>query len=59
MNFATSNGLSKTKQRERSMGCIVYSPHWLWTNVINGKPQTPTVIPARTISTNWGNWTLK
>lgn len=27
--------------------------------VINGKPQTPTVIPARTISTNWGNWTLK
>ena len=24
-------GLSKTKQRERLMGCIVYSPHWLQT----------------------------
>ena len=23
--------LSKTKQRERLMGCIVYSSHWLWT----------------------------
>ena len=28
-NFATSNWLSKTKQRERLMRCIVYSPHWL------------------------------
>ena len=27
--------------------------------VINGKPQTPTVIPAKSISTNWINWTLK
>lgn len=27
--------------------------------VINGKPQTPTVIPAKSISTNWVNWTLK
>lgn len=24
-------GLSKTKQRERLMGCIVYSPHWFRT----------------------------
>ena len=23
--------LSRTKQRERLMRCIVYSPHWLWT----------------------------
>ena len=28
-NFATSNWLSKTKQRERLMWCIIYSPHWL------------------------------
>ena len=27
--------------------------------VINGKPQTPTVIPAKSISTNWINRTLK
>lgn len=27
--------------------------------VINGKPQTPTIIPAKSISTNWINWTLK
>lgn len=26
-------GLSKTKQRERLMGCIVYSPHWLKTTL--------------------------
>ena len=26
-------GLSKTKQRERLMGCIVYSPHWLQTTL--------------------------
>ena len=30
-NFATSNWLSKTKQRERLMWCIIYSPHWLRT----------------------------
>ena len=29
-NFATSNCLSKTKQRGRPLGCIV-SPHWLLT----------------------------
>ena len=28
-NFATSNWLSKTKQRERLMGCIIDSHHWL------------------------------
>ena len=28
-NFATSNWLSKTKQRERLMRCIIYSHHWL------------------------------
>ena len=28
MNFATSNLLSKTKQRERPNGCIVFL-HWL------------------------------
>lgn len=27
--------------------------------VINSKPQTPTVIPAKTISGNWENWKLK
>ena len=27
----TLNCSSKTKQRERLMRCIVYSPHWLWT----------------------------
>ena len=26
-------GLSKTKQRKRLMGCIVYSPHWLQTTL--------------------------
>ncbi len=27
--------------------------------VINSKPQTPTVIPAKTISSNWESWKLK
>ena len=27
----TLNCSSKTKQRERLMRCIVYSPYWLWT----------------------------
>lgn len=27
--------------------------------VINSKPQTPTVIPAQTITCNWENWKLK
>ena len=27
--------------------------------VINSKPQTPTMIPAKTISSNWENWNLK
>lgn len=27
--------------------------------VINSKPQTPTIIPAKTISNDWGNWKLK
>lgn len=27
--------------------------------VINSKPQTPTIIPAKTISGNWENWKLR
>ena len=27
--------------------------------VINSKPQTPTVIPAKTVADKWGNWKLK
>ena len=30
-NLAVRAKLSSTKQRERLMGCIVYSPHWLRT----------------------------
>ena len=29
----TLYGLSRTKQRERPMGCIIYSPHWLLVNL--------------------------
>ena len=44
-------GLSKTKQRERLMGCIVYSPHWLRTVI-------PLVVRRVNyiLTLTWGFW---
>lgn len=32
VNFANSTTCQEQKQRGRPMGCILYSPHWLWTH---------------------------